>query len=57
VIWFFIAPALAGAFWGLVAAFIIKAVKKAPKMPLWPIVTGLLLGLIPGLMQMASSGR
>ena len=54
MIWFFIAPALAGAFWGFVVALIIKAVKKAPEMPTWPIVTGLLLGLIPGLTQMAS---
>jgi len=57
VIWFFIAPALAGAFWGIFAALIMKAVKKAPKMPTWPIVTGLLLGLIPGVIQVASAGQ
>lgn len=57
MIWFFIAPALAGAFWGIFAALIMKAVKKAPKMPTWPIVTGLLLGLIPGVIQVASAGQ
>lgn len=57
MIWFFIAPALAGAFWGFVAALIMKAVKKAPKMPTWPIVTGLLLGLILGLLKVASAGQ
>jgi hypothetical protein len=54
MLWFFIAPVLVCMFWGLVAALVIKAVKKTPKMPTWPIVTGLLLGLIPGLLQMAS---
>lgn len=53
MIWFFAAGALAGAFWGLVAAFAIKVLKKAPKLPTWPIQTGALLGLIPGLAMLA----
>lgn len=49
--WFFAAGAFAGAFWGLVAAFVLRWVRKSPKMPTWPIVTGLLLGLAFGLAQ------
>ncbi len=56
MLWFFVAGALAGAFWGLVAAFCLKWARKSPKMPTWPIVSGLLLGLAGGLIQFARWG-
>lgn len=49
MIWFLIAPALAGAFNGFIVALIIKWAGKRPKLPTWPVVTGLLLGLAVGL--------
>lgn len=44
-----VAPALAGALNGLIVAFIIKWAGKRAKLPMWPVVTGLLLGLAVGL--------
>lgn len=49
MILFLVAPALAGALNGLIVALLIKWIGKRPKMPTWPIVTGLLLGLGAGL--------
>lgn len=49
MIWFVVAPALAGAVNGLVVALIIKWAGKRSKLPTWPVVTGLLLGLAVGL--------
>ncbi|RZJ38330.1 MAG: hypothetical protein EON86_15890 [Brevundimonas sp.] len=47
--------ALVGALYGLVAALIFKWVRKAQKMPTWPILTGLLLGLAAALPQWAAA--
>ena len=47
--------ALVGALWGLVVALVLKSARKAPRMPTWPILTGLLLGLTAVLPQLAAA--
>ncbi|WP_420471752.1 hypothetical protein [Brevundimonas sp. FT23042] len=44
---------LVGAGWGLAGAFALKIIQKRPKLPRWPIVTGLLLGLAYALVGVA----
>ena len=48
---------IVGLFWGLVVALVIRWARKTPKMPSWPLVTGLLLGPAIALMQMAPGIR
>ncbi len=52
-----VVSAMVGLFWGLVVALVIKWARKAPRMPTWPLVTGLLLGPAFALIQMASGIR
>ena len=42
----FIGMAVAGAFWGLMVAFALRWARKQRELPTWPIVTGVLLGLL-----------
>lgn len=50
--WFLVGGGIGGAFWGLMVALIIKWARKEQKLPMWPIVTGLLLGMLSGLLAL-----
>jgi hypothetical protein len=52
---FLVAGALAGAFWGLVAALVLKWGRKLDRLPRWPILNGAMAGLLIGLI--GSMGR
>jgi H+/Cl- antiporter ClcA len=52
---FLVAGALAGAFWGLVAALVLKWGRKLDRLPRWPILNGAMAGLLIGLI--GSLGR
>lgn len=45
------AGALGCAFWGLMAALLIRWARKVKKLETWPIVTGALLGAFGGLLN------
>lgn len=45
IISFLVMPAV-GAFWGLVFAFGVRWARKERELPRWPILTGVLLGLL-----------
>ena len=47
---------IVGAGYGLAAAFALKLVQRLPRMPRWPVVTGLLIGLGLSLTQIAGIG-
>lgn len=42
----FIGMAAAGAFWGLMVALGLRWARKQRELPTWPIVSGVLLGLL-----------
>ena len=44
---------IVGAGWGLAAAFALKVIQKRPRLPGWPVVAGLLVGLAFALTHLA----
>ena len=49
--WYFSVAAGVGAFWGLIFAFVLRWARKQRELPKWPIVTGLLLGLLAAVLN------
>ena len=52
---FLMVGALVGAFWGFVAALLLKWGRKLDRLPRWPILNGALAGLV--LSMIGSLGR
>lgn len=46
MVWGIVGVVLPTAFFGVIAAFAIRAIRKERRLPLWPIVTSVLLGLL-----------
>lgn len=44
MLWFLLAGALVGAFWGVVTSVAWKAAQKLPKFPIWPVLVATALG-------------
>jgi hypothetical protein len=52
--WFIAAGALGCAFWGVVLAFILKGTRKLDRLPYWPVIGGLVIGGIAGVLKYSS---